>query len=142
MQCHEKGSRGFEAAAEVRRTLDGFESGFRDAEALLARAKQKGVEVSTAEYQLLDLNTVLVTAKNMTHGLDTAEIGKTVAEGETALAGVRTAGEKALDEARFRRQGLAVTTVLLAVLAAALALKIRRMAQSRRESEGPGGSHP
>jgi predicted CXXCH cytochrome family protein len=140
MQCHEKGSRGFEAAAELRRHLDGFESGFQAAEALLARARQKGVEVSDVEYKLLDVNTVLVTAKNLTHSLDTGEIVKTVAEGEAALAGVRTAGEKALDEARFRRQGLAVTTVLLAVFAVALALKIRRMARARREREGHGGS--
>jgi predicted CXXCH cytochrome family protein len=142
MQCHEKGSRGFEAAAELRRHLDGFESGFQAAEALLMRAKQKGVEVSDVEYKLLDVNTVLVTAKNLTHGLDTAEIAKTVAEGETALAGVHTAGEKALDEARFRRQGLAVTTVLLALFAAALALKIKRMGRDRRERESAGGSKP
>ena len=132
MQCHEKGLRGFEAAAEFRRTLDGFEAGFQAAAALLMRAKRKGVEVSDAEYKLVDVNTILVTAKNLTHGLDTAEIAKTVAEGEASLAGVRTAGEKALDEARFRRQGLAVTTFLLAVFAAALALKIRRMARTRR----------
>jgi len=142
VQCHEKGSRGFEAAAELRRHLDGFETGFQAAEGLLARAKQKGVEVSDAEYKLLDVNTVLVTAKNLTHGLDTAEIAKAVADGEAALAGVRAAAEEALDEARFRRQGLAVTTVLLAVLAAALALKIRRMAHDRRKREGPGGSQP
>jgi predicted CXXCH cytochrome family protein len=142
VQCHDTGSRGFEAAAELRRQLDGFELDFQAAEALLARAKQKGVEVSDVEYKLLDVNTVLVTAKNLTHGLDTAEIAKTVAEGEAALVGVRTAGEKALDEARFRRQGLAVTTVLLAVFAAALALKIRRMVRVRREGEGRGGSRP
>jgi hypothetical protein len=141
-QCHEKGSRGFEAAAELRRRLDGFESGFRSVEGLLARAKQKGVEVSDVEFKLQDVNTVLVTAKDLTHGLDTAEIAKTVAEGEATLAGVRADGEKALDEARFRRQGLAVTTVLLAVLAAALALKVRRMARARRKGEGPGLKSP
>ncbi len=138
-QCHEKGSRGSEAAAELRGELDGFESGFRAAADLLARAKLKGVEVSDAEFKLQDVNTILLTAKDLTHGLDTAGIRKTVAEGETALAGVRTAGEKALEEARFRRRGLGVTTVLLALLAAALALKIRRMARARREGEGSGG---
>lgn len=136
VQCHDKGSRGFDVAAELRRRLDGFESGYRDAEALLARARQKGVEISDAEFKLQDVNTVLVTAKNMTHGLDTAEIDKSVAEGEKELAGVLTAGERALGEARFRRQGLAVTTVLLAVFAAALALKVRRIGRDRREAAG------
>jgi hypothetical protein len=142
MQCHEKGSRGFDAAAEIRRNLDGFESGFQAAEGLLARAKQKGVEVSDVEFKLQDVNTVLVTAKNLTHGLDTAEIAKAVADGEADLAEVRKAGEKALDEALFRRQGLAVTTVLLAVFAVALALKIRRMGRAKRERAGAGGSRP
>jgi hypothetical protein len=139
-QCHEKGSRGSEAASELRRDLDGFESGFQAVTDLLARAKQKGVDVGAAEYKLLDVTTVLVTAKNLTHNLDTAGIAKTVAEGETALAGVRAAGEKALDEARFRRRGLGVTTVLLALLAAALALKVKRMSRDRRIREGSGDS--
>jgi predicted CXXCH cytochrome family protein len=139
-QCHEKGSRGSEAAVGLRRDLDGFESGFRAAAELLERAKQKGVEVSDAEFRLQDVNTILLTAKDLTHGLDTAGIRKTVAEGEAELDSVRSAGEKALDEARFRRRGLGVTTVLLALLAAALALKIRRMARARREGEVSGGS--
>jgi predicted CXXCH cytochrome family protein len=96
-QCHEKGSRGSAAAAELRRTLDGFDSGFQAAAGLLARAKQKGVDVSDAEFKLRDVNTILLTAKDLTHGLDTAGIAKTVADGEAALAGVRLAGEKALD---------------------------------------------
>jgi predicted CXXCH cytochrome family protein len=139
-QCHEKGSRGSEAASELRRDLDGFESGFRAVKDLLAQARRKGVEVGDAEYKLQDVTTTLVTAKNLTHDLDTAGIAKTVADGETALAEVRAAGEKALDEARFRRRGLGVTTVLLVLLAAALALKIRRMARARQEREGSGDS--
>jgi hypothetical protein len=138
--CHDKGSRGFEAAAEFRRELDGFESGFRAAEGLLAQARQKGVEVSDAEFKLQDVTTLLVSAKNLTHGLDGAEIAKAVSEGEKALVGVRELGEKALDEARFRRRGLAVTTALLALFGVALALKIRHMTRVRRAAEGRGGS--
>ncbi len=133
IQCHEPGSRGFETAAEIRKILDSFESGFAATEGLLDTAKRKGVEVSDAEYELQDVNTVLVLAKNLTHGLDLGELEKSVAEGETALAKVHGAGERALREARFRRQGLAVTTVILALLAVALALKVRRMSLARRD---------
>ncbi len=140
-QCHEKGSRGFEAAAEFRRELDGFESGFRAAEDLLALAKKKGVEVSDAEFKLQDVSTFLVSAKNLTHGLDAAEIATSVSEGETALTGVRAAGEKALGEAKFRRQGLAVTTAVLALFGVALALKVWHMTRVRRAAEGRGGPH-
>jgi predicted CXXCH cytochrome family protein len=140
VQCHDKGSAGYEAAAEFRSELDGFESGFRTAEDLLAQAKRKGVEVSDAEFKLQDLNTLLISAKNLTHGLDRAAVAKAVSDGEKALADVRQAGEKALDEARFRRRGLAVTTALLALFGIALALKIRHMNRARRADEGRGGS--
>jgi len=140
VQCHDEGSRGFAAAAEFRRQIDGFESGFRAAGGLLALARKKGVEVSDVEFKLQDVNTLLVSAKNLTHGLDGAEITKAVSEGEKALAGVREAGEKALDEARFRRRGLAVTTALLALFGIALALKIGHMNRARRAAEGRGGS--
>jgi predicted CXXCH cytochrome family protein len=139
VQCHDEGSRGFEVAAELRRKLDGFESGFREAEELLARAKRKGVEVSDAEYGLQDVNTLLISAKNLTHALDTAELDSAVTDGEKALAGVRETGEKALDEAMFRRRGLAVTTALLALFAVALALKIRQMNRARRDGADPAG---
>jgi len=133
-QCHEQGSRGFAAAAEIRTALDGFEGAFQDVEGLLALAEQKGVEVSDAKFKLLDVTTILVGVKNLTHGLDVAEIRKSVGEGETALAGVRAAGEKALEEARFRRQGLVVATVCLAFLAVALALKVRQMSRQRKST--------
>lgn len=137
-QCHDQGSRGFEVAAEIRRKLEGFESGFQEAEGLLEQAKRKGVEVSDVEFKLQDVNTLLVSAKNLTHGLDTAELDSAVSEGEKALAGVREAGEEALDEAKFRRRGLAVTTALLALFAVALALKVRQMGRARGEGAGPG----
>jgi predicted CXXCH cytochrome family protein len=143
-QCHEKGSRGFEAAAEFRRQLDGFESGYRAAEDLLAQAKKKGVEVSDAEFKLQEVSTFLVSAKNLTHGLDEAEIAKSVNDGEQSLVAVKAAAVKALGEARFRRQGLAVTTAILALFAVALALKVRAMAQARRGggSRGVPGPKP
>jgi len=132
-QCHEPGSKGFAAAADFRRLLDGFETGFSSVEALLERAARKGVEVSDAEYMLQNVTTILVSAKNLTHGLDRDEISRTVAEGEAALEKVRAAGDEALGEARFRRRGLAVTTLILALFGVALALKVRRMALDRRK---------
>jgi hypothetical protein len=131
-QCHEAGSRGFAAAAEIRAALGGFEDGFRKVEGLLEQAERKGVEVSDARFKLLDVTTILVGVKNLTHGLDVAALRTSVSEGEAALAGVRAEGEKALREARFRRQGLIVATVCLALLAIALALKVRHMSRARR----------
>jgi predicted CXXCH cytochrome family protein len=142
IQCHDEGSRGYEVAAEMRRTLDGFTAGYSEVEGLLSLAKRKGVEVSDAEFRLLDVHTTLVSAENLTHGLDEAEIVKTVDEGEKALQGVRAAALGAVKEGRFRRQGLAVTTAILALFAFALALKVRSMARARHGEAGPGASGP
>jgi hypothetical protein len=101
-------------------------------EGQIGLAKRKGVEVGDIEFDLLNVRTTLVSAENLTHGMDRVEIAKTVNEGETALAGVHDAAAGALKEARFRRQGLAVTTVILALFAAALAFKLRDMARARR----------
>jgi len=136
VQCHDPGSRGFETAAELRRILDGFTARYSEAEGLLTVARRKGVEVSDAEFRLLDVHTVLVSAENLTHGLDAAEVGKSLDEGEKTLLGVREAAVGAVKEASFRRRGLAVTTAILALFAVALALKVRRMGRARR---GDGG---
>jgi predicted CXXCH cytochrome family protein len=142
VQCHDAGSRGFETAAELRRMLDGFAAGYGEVEGLLSLARRKGVEVSDAEFGLFDVHTVLVSAANLTHGLDAAEIAKTVSEGEKTLLGVREAAIGAVKEAGFRRRGLAVTTAILALFAVALALKVRRMGRSRRGGESPGAPGP
>jgi predicted CXXCH cytochrome family protein len=132
VQCHDQGSRGLEAAAEIRQELDRLSEGMSQVEGQIGLAKQKGVEVGDIEFHLLNVRTTLVSAENLTHGLDRVEIAKTVSEGETELVRVHDAAVGALKEARFRRQGLAVTTAILALFAAALALKLKDQARVRR----------
>jgi predicted CXXCH cytochrome family protein len=142
VECHDQGSRGFDVAAELRRTLDGFTAHYGEVAGLLSLAKRKGVEVSDAEFRLQDVHTVIVSAENLTHGLDTAEIDKTVADGEKELLGVRASAVSAVKEASFRRRGLVVATVLLALFAVALALKVKRMGRARRGEGSPGDPGP
>ena len=125
--CHEAGSKGYAAAADLRKLLDEFETRTAAAGALLDTAERKGVEVSEVKFKLQDVHTTLISAKNLTHGLAVDDIRKTIAEGEKALDEVNAAGEKALTEAKFRRRGLIVATICLALVALALALKVRRM---------------
>ena len=42
IQCHDQGSRGYEAAAEMRRTLDGFTAGYSEVEGLLSTRQAQG----------------------------------------------------------------------------------------------------
>jgi len=125
--CHDKGSKGYQAAAELKTLIDGFEVRIEKERSTLDLAEKKGVETSDAAFKLLDVNTVLVSAKNLVHGLAVDEIRKKLAEGDQTLNDVEKAGAAALDEARFRRRGLIIATVLLALFGIALFLKIRSM---------------
>jgi hypothetical protein len=73
------------------------------------------------------VNTVLVLAKNLVHGLSLSEIKKKLGEGDVTLADVEKAGKNALDEAKFRRKGLIIATFFLALFGVALFFKIRNM---------------
>ena len=127
VQCHDKGSKGYQAAGELKTLLDGFDGRIQTNAATLALVEKKGVEVSEPAYRLQEVNTVLVSAKNLVHGLVLDEIRKKLAEGEQTLADVEKASAAALDEAKFRRKGLIIATFFLALFGLALFLKIRSM---------------
>jgi len=127
LQCHDKGSKGYAAAGELRTLFDGFESRVAANAAVLDVAEKKGVEVSDPVYKLKDVNTVLVSAKNLVHGLSLPDIKKKLAEGDSTLTDVEKAGQNALDEAKFRRKGLIIATFFLALFGVALFFKIRSM---------------
>jgi predicted CXXCH cytochrome family protein len=134
IQCHESGSKGHQAAADLGRIFEALQKQMRQNEDILALAEKKGVEVSQPKYHLQDANTILVSAKNLTHGLAVEDIRQKAAEGEKILADIRQAGDKALQEAKFRRTGLVIATAFLALFGLALFLKIRDMTKSGRRA--------
>ena len=78
-------------------------------------------------FKLQEANSALVLARNLTHSLSSSEVGSSLEEGTKALEEVKTRGEQALREARFRRSGLVVATVFILLLAVALFLKVRQI---------------
>lgn len=127
IQCHESGSKGYQAAADLGRIFEALQKQMRQNEDILALAEKKGVDVSQPKFHLQDVNTILVSAKNLTHGLAVEDIRQKAAEGEKILADIRQAGDKALQEAKFRRTGLIIATIFLALFGIALFFKIRSM---------------
>jgi len=126
-QCHEPGSKPSVAAGRMRQLLVELTSEIDADGALLDRAERKGVEVSDPKYRLQEIHTLLVSVRNLTHGLDLADIEEKAGEGKTLLVGVRASAEAALREARLRRTGLVVATIFLILFALAFYLKIRQM---------------
>lgn len=127
VQCHDKGSAGYAAAAGLKSAIDGTQRRYDQGLGALEIAERKGVEISEARFKLQDARTVLVSATNLVHSLSVDAVTKKLAESEAVLAEVEKAGADALHEAKFRRTGLIVATVLLALFGVALFFKIRTM---------------
>jgi predicted CXXCH cytochrome family protein len=133
VQCHEAGSKPSAVAARLKELVTGFSSEVEVDRALLDLAERKGVEVSDPKYRLQEIHTLLVSVRNLTHGLDVADLEQKTAEGKSLLAGVRSSAEAALKEAKLRRTGLVIATVCLILFAAAFYMKIRQMKNRRAD---------
>jgi predicted CXXCH cytochrome family protein len=126
VQCHDPGSKPFAAAGRMKELLSDLNTGIETDRTLLDQAERKGVEVSETVYRLQEVHTLLISVRNLTHGLDLAEIEQKTKEGTTLLTGIRASAEGALREAKLRRTGLVVTTIFLVLFALAFYLKIRQ----------------
>jgi predicted CXXCH cytochrome family protein len=135
LQCHDAGTEPHETGVKIRRQIADFVASSETARTLLARAENKGVEVSEALFKLQDATTALVRARNLTHSLSPPEIESSLSDGVKALAEVKARGEAALREASFRRSGLVIATAFILLLAVALYLKIRDLRRAKRPAD-------
>lgn len=127
IQCHESDSEPYQIASRIKEKLDGFVEKIHFADNLLAQADRQGVEVSEPQFRLIDVNTILIQVRNLTHSFSLVEIEGKIEEGEKVVAEVTEAGEAALREAKFRKTGLIVATIFILLLAIALYLKIKQI---------------
>ncbi len=126
-QCHEAGSKPYQVASQIKSMLDEFVKDMNDAEVLLDKADRQGVEVSDPRFRLRDATTALIFVRNLTHSLDLAAIEAKINDAQKVVTEVQSAGEAALKEARFRKEGLIITTLFIFLFALALFLKIRQI---------------
>jgi hypothetical protein len=136
-RCHSAEDPGGEAAAKMRGLLDQLEVKMNEAHLLLRRASDKGVEVSEAEYRLSAAEDSLVLARVATHEASVAAVSQPVQGGLAVADQGVVAGHQALEEAAHRREGLAVSLVVIVVLVAGLLIRLSRMKQA--EEQGGAG---
>jgi hypothetical protein len=141
-QCHDSGTKPFDAGLEMRRRLQAFVAAYAYDESLLGQAENKGVEVSEAKFKLQEATTALIEVRNLTHGLSLPGIEAKLTDGVKVLDDVRVRGDAALREASFRKTGLVVATAFILLLALALYLKIRDLQRNASgqppQSQGTG----
>jgi hypothetical protein len=132
--CHTKDDAGGKAADGMRATLDALGAERTRAAATVDRAEHAGMEVSQARLDLSGANDALVKARVAVHTAK-LEAVKKEADSGLAIAGKAYArGLRALEDLKFRRQGLGVSLVIIVGLIVGLMLKIRQLDRQRRYS--------
>jgi predicted CXXCH cytochrome family protein len=140
--CHTADDKGGKSASEMRRLIDSLRQDHERALMILTAAEHAGMEVSQARFELNGAMDALVKARAAVHAFR-VEAVKTDTEAGLGIAAKAAArGRRALDELRFRRQGLAVSAVIIVALIVGLVLKIRQLERGREapRPEGRGGT--
>ncbi|HYJ32149.1 MAG TPA: cytochrome c3 family protein [Candidatus Binatia bacterium] len=134
-QCHVN-TPADKAAPDIQRlrlVLDSLSTGQVAALAVLDRAENLGMDVSDARYSLKDVNQSAVQARVAIHSFKVKEVQEAARPGIAIIAQARTAGQEAVHEYGFRRQGLAVSTLIVTFLVILLWLKIRDIEKKQKE---------
>ena len=136
-QCHDATSAGGIAAADMAQQITSLEKALDRSDQILAAAQQSGMEVSEALLRLHEGRENLVKAAVMVHAFQTAAVRKPVREGLVIAAQTYRAGTDALKERNFRRLGLSVSLIAIAMTMLGLWLAIRAIEGRKTEAQVP-----
>ncbi len=131
--CHTRGDPCDEQTARMYAALSSLDRELRAAGETLHRAEIAGMEVSEPLFELKSKGKpATVESRALIHSFDPDRLTARTDEGKSIAAAARAAGERALAEIKTRRTGLLVSLVLVALVLAALGLKIREVERERR----------
>ena len=123
----------------MRSLLDTLRAEHARAATTLEKAEHAGMEVSQARVDLAGANDALVKARVAVHAASLEAVQKEAEVGLGIAGKANARAVRALDELRFRQQGLGVSLVIIVALIAGLILKIRQLDRRRRSGAPPSG---
>ena len=127
IKCHEDGDKGYNIARRMSLLIDSLYREVDLAAIIMNEAKQKGMDVSDAEIDENDIKQVLITSRTISHFCNIDKFINSINEGFKITNTAKITGQDAIDEYYFRRWGLGVSTVLIALLVLALYFKLRKV---------------
>jgi len=125
--CHSEGEPGWVAAGKIHTALTGLDAALHRSGEILDRAERAGMEVADAEVVQAGAQEQLIKARVEIHTVTAARIEETVSAGNKLAAQAYQAGEAALAELAFRRKGLALSLIIIALVVLGLWLLIREL---------------
>ena len=128
LTCHSPGDECDVASEKMYGSLVGLEQELRGAAGVLHQAEVAGMEVGQPRFLLKsEGTTAAVEARALIHAFDPDRLLERTEEGRGVGATVLEAARGALEELQFRRKGLGVSLILVALVAVGLFLKIRQL---------------
>ena len=107
--------------------LTDLASAIAASEGLLGRAERQGMEVSQAKLQAAQARDALLKARVTVHAFRESELKRDTDAGLAVTRQTYIAGEKAMQEWRFRRVGLGLSLVAIAFTLVGMGLYIRNL---------------
>lgn len=126
-QCHAEGDAGFVAAGKMKEQLAQLAASIDGTDQILSRAESSGMEVSQARLDLAQARDALIKARVTVHSFNLGRVESDVTPGLEIAAKDYDAGKKAMAERNYRRGGLGISLVAIALVLVGLRLYIRRI---------------
>lgn len=126
-QCHTQGDAGYAAAGSVRGELDHLAAEINRAGEILGTAEESGMEVSQAKLDLTQARDALTKARVTVHSFNVQRVNTDIKPGLDTAAKDYKAGQQALTERNYRRMGLGVSLVAIALALIGLRLYIKQI---------------
>ncbi len=126
VDCHEKDSQGYKVATVMRAAMDTLGFQIEQAEAMLKKAHQAGVEVPSEKILAISrARDELTQAQTAIHTFSADKVLEITAKGRKEAAVALAVGASALKELVVRRRMLIIMVVLTLIVAGLLVLYIR-----------------
>jgi predicted CXXCH cytochrome family protein len=122
--CHTDGD-AYKAAGEMRLAIASLDAQISSADEILERGTRLGMEVSRIKFDLNQARNHLIDARVVVHGFSPELLQTAIKPGIEIAARAHQQGIQALQDAGFRRKGLAVSLVIIAITILAIYLKVR-----------------
>ena len=123
--CHEAGSAEARTGAAILAEIEKLKAEKDAASTILRRARLAGMEVSQPMFELTKADEALTKVRTDVHLVSEETVREGAARGIVVAQASRRAGERAMRERDFRRKGLLVSLVFIAMMVAGLLLLIR-----------------
>jgi predicted CXXCH cytochrome family protein len=126
-QCHTEGDPGFVAANSIKDHLAQLAAAIDRSDQILSKAETSGMEVSQARLDLVQARDTLTKARVTIHSANVARVQQDIQPGLVSAAKNYDAGKDALKERNYRRYGLGLSLIAIAIMITGLRMYLKQI---------------